>query len=417
MRSALLFAIVVIAVAVLPLAVVAQEAKAPSRPVLHTESEEWEPETPRPPVVEAEELPPLLRWRARADYVYWWFKDMPLPPVLTTGLTTDDLPGAIGMPGTTILLGGLTVDESNHAGARGALSWWFDPAGILGAEVVGLYMAPRTRTVAEASDGSPGSSVLSQPFFNAVTGQEDISFVALPGYTSGSVVAEVDARLWGAEANGLVNLYQWRGFRIDGLAGFRYLQFHESVELRAESTGMPGLPIIGGASTVGIDRFQVDNNFYGGQFGLRSELRSGRFFVEAGVKLAFGVTCEALDVSGQTTLKFPGLAPQSFTGGLYALSSNIGQRSASSFAVLPEGNVDLGWQPFDHVQFRLGYSFLYLSKVARAGTQVDRRLNPNIIPGSTTFGFPGGPALPTATPIHEADFWLQGFNLGVELVF
>lgn len=402
-----------IALTALPLR--AQEHGA--HPPAHGESEAWEPEAPEPPTVELEALPPAVRLRARVDYLYWWFKDMPLPPVFTTGLTTDALPGALGMPGTKVLFGGLTVDTGNEAGVRTALAYWFGPSAVCGVEVAGFYLAPRDRTVEQFSTGAPLTPVLSQPFLNAVSGLEDISILAAPGRAAGGLHAEVSARIGSAEANGLLNLYQWRGLTIDALAGFRWFQLHECLELRAQSVGAAGLPLIGGVSTAGIDRFQMDNDFYGGQLGLRGELRSGRFFVALQAKLALGVTQQALDISGQTTLQAPGQPPQTFVGGLYALSSNIGSYRTSDFAVLPEGNVELGWQPFDHLQFRLGYSFLYLSHAARAGAQVDRRLNPNLIPGSLSFGTPGGPALPTATPIHDADFWLQGFNVGMEIVF
>ena len=43
-----------------------------------------------------------------------------------------------------------------------------------------------------------------------------------------------------------------------------------------------------------------------------------------------------------------------------------------------------------------GYSFMYWSNVVRPGDQIDRNLNPNLIPTSATFGGPATPRQPTA---------------------
>ena len=129
-----------------------------------------------------------------------------------------------------------------------------------------------------------------------------------------------------------------------------------------------------------------------------------------------GSTQEVLNIDGQTTLIQPGQPTRTLPGDLYALSSNIGGHSKSSFAVLPEGDVNVGWQALEHLRIRFGYSFMYLSKVARAGDQIDRTLNPNLIPTSITYGLPGGPRRPAVT-ITESDFTVQGLNFGLELLF
>lgn len=389
------------------------EASGPASP---GEAQPWLPEEPHVTVEEAEPPACWPRWKFQADYLYWWFKDMPLPPVLSTGIQTDTLPGAIGMPGTKVLFGGLPEEESPNSGMRAVLSSWLDAESRFGIELGGFFVASRMARVNPASTGGTNSPILSQPFFNVGTGQEDISLIASPGIASGSVDIESSGRLWGAEANALMNVYQYRAFRIDALAGLRYLQFHEDLSMLEQSTGLAGEPIIGGVQNITDDSFSVSNNFYGGQIGMRSEIHSDRLFLEIQAKVAFGVTQEDLNIAGQTTINQPGAASQTLEGGLFALSSNIGAHHASAFAVLPEGDINAGWQPFDHIQFQVGYSFLYLSRLARAGSQVDRNLNPNLIPGSLTLG-EGGPALPSATPIHESSFWLQGLNFGLALLF
>ena len=103
---------------------------------------------------------------------------------------------------------------------------------------------------------------MAQPFLNAVTGVEDISVIAFPGVAAGAFRIAVTTRLWGVEADGLANLYQWRGLRVDGLAGLRFLQFNESVTMGTQTVGVAGLPLIGGQYSAGVDDFNVNNNFF-----------------------------------------------------------------------------------------------------------------------------------------------------------
>ena len=207
-----------------------------------------------------------------------------------------------------------------------------------------------------------------------------------------------------------------RGLHFDALAGFRTLQFFESINLAQFTTVQDGVPMIGGQVAAGYDYFGVTNNFYGGQVGLRSELANGRLFVDVQGKMALGSIQEVLNIAGQTTLLQHGQPPQTLPGNLYALSSNIGGHSKTALAVLPEGNVNAGWQMMEHLRVRLGYSFLYLNRAARAGPQIDRTLNPNLIPGSITYSLPGGPQRPAAS-IIESSFFVEGFNFGLELMF
>jgi len=49
----------------------------------------------------------------------------------------------------------------------------------------------------------------------------------------------------------------------------------------------------------------------------------------------------------------------------------------------------------------------------RPGEQIDRGLNPNLIPTSVTFGMPGGPARP-APLLQSTGFYAHGLTLGLD---
>jgi hypothetical protein len=75
--------------------------------------------------------------------------------------------------------------------------------------------------------------------------------------------------------------------------------------------------------------------------------------------------------------------------------------------------VRLGAQVTERMRAFVGYNFLYWSNVARAGEQIDLRVNPNQIAPPQPLN---GPALPAFTP-RRSDYWVQGISLGLELRF
>jgi len=99
--------------------------------------------------------------------------------------------------------------------------------------------------------------------------------------------------------------------------------------------------------------------------------------------------------------------------GLLALATNSGRSSRNDFAIVPEISANLGLRITERLTLFGGYSFMYWSSVVRPGDQIDRRLNPNLIPTSGTFGGPAIPALP-AVPFRTTDYWAQGMMWGLE---
>jgi hypothetical protein len=133
--------------------------------------------------------------------------------------------------------------------------------------------------------------------------------------------------------------------------------------------------------------------------------------------VALGVTDEDIDINGTTVIAPPGRPVVVANGGLLALPSNIGRFDRNRFAVVPEVDLNVGYQITPYVRAFVGYTFLYWSNVARPGDQIDRVINPAQLPttpvtGAQTFG----PARP-APLLRDTDFWAQGINFGVEVRF
>ena len=82
------------------------------------------------------------------------------------------------------------------------------------------------------------------------------------------------------------------------------------------------------------------------------------------------------------------------------------------FVVVPEVNVGISYWFTSNISARVGYIFLLLPDVARAGDQIDLAVNPNLIPPTV----PVGPPRPAFTGKTE-DLWLHALSFGLEVSF
>lgn len=344
------------------------------------------------------------------EYLLWAFKRDTLPPLVTGN--SLGLPAALGAPGTAILFGGDGTDNKDLSGGRVTIGYWCCHCPDLGIEGSYFMLGQQSKTFAL---GSNGMTSLGRPlnvvnptldaFGNIVPPGENVEIVSL-GSTSGSVMVTTTSRLWGAELNGR---YKWccgDCWHVDFLAGFRYVDLQESLNI-TENLNSPGTNVIVS------DRFGTHDQFYGGQIGLDTELRWRRWFLGGTFKLAMGDMSEQVRIGGNTVFTPAGGTPIAQNGGVLALASNIGTFTKNRFAVVPEAGLKFGLQVTEHMRIFAGYNFLYLSDVVRPGDQIDRRVNTNQFPSVFSGTTLAQPALP-AVLFKQTDFWAQGLTAGME---
>jgi hypothetical protein len=341
------------------------------------------------------------RWYASAEYLLWWFKGEPVPPLVTSGSMGAAIPGALGMPGTSVLFGGRNEENGAHSGGRFYIGRWFGDECIAW-EGGYFFLGPGVTNFVASSTGSP---ILARPIINAATGSETTELVAGPGVLAGTVAVQTRSSMWGAETN--LRTHLWCGCRstLDVLAGFRTLGLDEDLFVRENLTV---LAAPGGAFSL-VDHFRTENRFYGGQVGAEWQCHIRRWDLGIKTKLAIGATDQLVTISGNDVVTDPVNGTRSFNGGLLALPSNIGTYNRNKFTFVPEVGFTVGYNLTDHLRCFAGYNFLYWSSVARPGPQIDRTVNVNQIAPP----IPGGPPRP-AFSFNPTDFWAQGVNVGLE---
>jgi hypothetical protein len=354
-------------------------------------------------------IPKPQRFWFRAEYLLWGIKDSHYPPLVTTGSPSDPRPGSLDSPSTSILFGGGDLSNKDRNGGRFFAGWWFGDANTFGLEAGYFFLGNRS---VGTFQNSTGATVLARPFFNANAKVQDSSLDAFPGLASGAVTVQVPSFLQGAESNLTAITFQGTALRLEALAGFRYLNLREGLHVLESVNVNTSSPMFGGDQLAVADRFDTNNNFYGGQLGGRAEFRWRRWFLGGMFKVALGDSSQAVNINGSSAINGQTIA----NAGLLAVASNSGRFTRDSFAVVPEIGGNLGFQFSRNVRGFVGYTFLYWTQVARPGDQVDTTVNLNQVPLSGTFGAAGGPARPGFI-LHSTDFYAHGVNFGLEIRF
>jgi hypothetical protein len=342
--------------------------------------------TPQQPGQKGCDRPRCHVW-ASAEPLLWWVRPGRTPALVAVA---GDGPLDYGM-----LVGGRVAAGIVNAAADLAIEG-------------GFLWLERGSTHFTAGSGPDGSPALGRPVFDALLQQPRLVPVSVPGVLVGSLTATSSSQLWGAETNVVGSAFGGDCLAIDLLGGLRYVGLDEGL-----SVTQTGTSLAGAGSFAATDSFRTRNQFYGGQLGSQVEVRLGRLYTNLLGKVAVGNVHQVVDVGGATAVSGPG-GSATLPGGVLALGTNAGRQTNDVFGVVPEVNLNVGYQLRPGVRLYAGYTFLYLNDVARPGDQVNTTVNTALVPASPTFGTPGGAAQPSPL-FNRTDYWAQGVNVGLAL--
>jgi hypothetical protein len=355
-----------------------------------------------------------LRGWVDADYLLWWMRSRYVPALVTASPagTSPDVAGLLGKSTTAVVIGDQNIGGGEvFNGGRVSAGLWLSE--VIAVEARGFLLERKTEILSASSDAD-GNPILARPRFNALLNSPGVQFVSFPGAFAGRVDVSSPTRLWGAETNVVVGETQIA--RLHYLVGFRYLNLQESLTVTQFTAlldngvaGFNGTPVLSPNALSLTDNFDVRNEFFGGQVGLRGEFELGPMLLGLSTRVALGSTNQIVDIRGNTNLLSPGGVVGTAPGALLALPSNTGRTNHGEFTVVPELELKIGYQFTRQLAGFVGYNFLYWSSVVRPGDQVDPTVNPAQQPSSLLFGQAGGTARP-ATRFDQTDFWAQGVN-------
>jgi hypothetical protein len=359
---------------------------------------------------------PYRHFWVRTEYLVWWLKNMPLRTVL--GTIPDADASMLELPENAITprFGNQTVNFGALSGARIEVGAGLDRDSTWGisGEFFQLENGSRGETVTSNGSGSP---TLGPVFFDPKIGKQVILLFSVPGTATGTAGDIVDNRLWGFEVDARRRLPTIFSDRLDFIIGYRHIQFDESLDAGATTTAINTAPSPVSEITY-FDHFGARNNFDGAVIGLESEYDVGHCFLDVRGKFGLGNNHESYTVFGVTnfTSTLSSFPSQQFPGGVLAQPTNSGTFSRNRVDFLGEITVNGGirfWE--NHAKVYVGYNFLGLSKVLRAGQVIDD-VNSNVVASEQ------GPmrtiAVSAPAPrIDDGRFWAEGVNLGLSFEF
>ncbi len=337
-------------------------------------------------------------WWVSAEYLVWFLREGHIPPLLTTGPLTSG--GRLGEPGTQVLYGDerlKTRHNDRFFGTRITLDW-LNASRTLGLEGRAFFLERDSTYFKAVSDGT---TLLARPYTDAATGRSASDIIAGPtplGWRNGAFVGYSRIELFGEEANAVIPLTQGGWLSCDLLAGARFLQMRDRLDLTATSHLLPARTTLFGL----YDYLDAHNAFYGAQVGLRGCATWGHWFLQMRGTVAVGGDDQEVKADGNRTFQTP-LVKVVRPGGLSVQESNIGDHSRGAVDMVSEVGVHLGYQVCRCLTLFGGYTFLYWNNPLRAGDQVDPLISPR--PGGTH----------PEIPFQSDPFWAQGVNVGLHL--
>jgi hypothetical protein len=228
------------------------------------------------------------------------------------------------------------------------------------------------------------------------------------------LIATGDTDLWGGEVNLRVRRLHRPGLSFVFLGGLRYLQLNDSLRIQETSTVATSNPAVRADILTRFDSFVSRNYFFGPQLGLEAEWIWHQFSCSIYGKIAVGMTQQDVSLLGFTQgQNFAGQPFAVVPTGFLVGPTNAGDYSQGRVGVLGELGFTFAYQLTPNWRVSVGYSRVMWNRVARAGGQIDRTLNPTQLTDTGIAGQLVGPIRP-AFHLQETGFWAQGVNFTIE---
>jgi hypothetical protein len=352
-------------------------------------------------------------FQVKFDFMSLEIQPAQLPTTLTSGYSTDAVPGALGQPNTLVLQSG-TRSLGHAFGSRVFLTYWLADPEVLCVDANYFVSEKLSPSWNYASDAT-GLPLIARPFLNTATNQQSAVVLSSPNAANGNASDQIISRIMGGEVNlklnvngGVYNTANLCGPSIYILGGARWMQFNERFRVLSTFSTSPA-----GITDNLEDDFDVRNMFLGGQVGTQFRFRWWRITADLIGKCAFGPVRETARLRGSTTrYDAAGNFSADPTQGLYIQGSNAGEYDRTVYAALPEAYAGFGFDINEHIRFNVGWTVVGMTNVLRPYSLVNTSVN------DQPFGGPvAAPLSPAPPSLNNTSFWASWLSLGFELVF
>jgi len=343
---------------------------------------------------------------ASFEYQHFWSKPRSVPPLVTTDNPATPLNSGppdftpIGLtlnsPTGQLLLGNENIGGDRQSAGRLTVGWWLDDGG--------------SRAVAFRTYGSEGAAFLrnydsnsttplGRPFFNSdpLVNAQDALVVAHPALNRpGSIGVRGDNEFLGADAYFRTLVDSGHNYRVDLLGGYRFNRIDDDLLITTHINAS-------GLLVDMVDLFDVSNQYHAGDLGVYGEWYHDCWTLSMMGKIGVGNMHERIAISGYNVIN----DSVTTAGGLLTQPTNIGVYKRDVLVWSPEANVKLAYAFTDRMSLTVGYTFMYWTRAATAGDQIDFNVNASQLTGGTLVG-PPDPQF----RFNDTDYWVQSVDIG-----
>lgn len=337
---------------------------------------------------------------ASIEYLHWWNKGRHLPPLVTTSPagTPQARVGVLGFDTTEVLYGDENIGGDLQVAGRLTVGMWLDETATVGVGVRVFGVEGHNSGFSRLSNGGN----LAVPFFDAdpLWNDENALQVGLWNnpFREGGVNIWAENEVFGSQVFLRHMLDQGRDYRLDLLLGYRFNRLNDDLAINLATGPFPAITF--------SDLFRTRNEYHAGEIGLIGEYQADRWTYSALGSISYGSMNQRVSISGESTVDGTPVYP----GGLFAQPTNSGEYKRNLTAWCPEVGVKMAYAVTPRVSVSVGYTFLYWTRIALAGDQIDRTVNSTQLLG----GVLAGPARPQYLAT-DTDFWVQTIDIGVSL--
>lgn len=353
------------------------------------------------------------RWFGGIDYLMMWQRGNRLPPLVTTDTSQDPDPqtaGRLDQASTLVLVGNDRIMERLGSGVRMTLGTWLDDRECLSLVGRGWFAGSKNYHYNQNQDQT---AVLARPFLDVSDDQnppeQNALVVAFPLRASGTIHVSAQSEAFGADVSIRQFLYGDLGATVDFLYGYQFMGLDEKLGISSTSTSLDdAFAPIGSVFSVS-DRFDISNEFHGGQIGLATSYRERCWSFNCLAKVGFGSLTRKATRTGETVRTNDGDTAIDNVG-LLVRSTNVGTVSDRTFGWVPELDLSLGWQRYAGWDLTFGYHIMAMTDALQSPGAIDPNLAVNLSEP------PLGDQNPSAA-LRYRTFYLQGIHFGLQHVY
>lgn len=357
------------------------------------------------------QCPPGVGLWIRADYLIWYEKNMDTIPLATTssGFPAGDPDDLLDLDAseTSVLFGGRSLNSNPLEGWRLEVGTWLDAGATYG--IFGRYyeVGDRRHSFRSSSDQI---EFLGIPYFDFDSDQENAFELVVPNERNGLLDIQFDGgfRSWEVLFRRLAETGS--NYRMDWVYGYRNTRLFDSLAINAGKVFLVEQDsTLEGTRITTRDAFDVKNQFHGIDLGITGHSHEGCWSLDFLLKVGLGVMDQEITIDGEEVNRGPqSNDPFVLVGGFFSQETNIGKHDTSDFGVIPEFDLNLGYALTPHIDFTIGYTFIYLNSVVRAGTAIDRVIDQGVLVDLD----PVNSNRPTVN-FDDTSYYIHGLNIGM----